>query len=85
MLFRIFTENKNQAQVEYIVSSHFDAFTIFKATGYWKGIPEHSLVIEVSGDDIIEASIRDMCAQIKSHNEQECVLIQKIECSQEFI
>lgn len=79
MLYRIFTENKNHAQVERIISKHFDGFTIVKADGYWKLIKEGSLVIEIVTPKTNKNKVTKLAKEIKEYNTQEAVLVQEIE------
>lgn len=77
--YRIYTEDKNRKGIVDIVKTRFDGFTLFEGTGYWKGQPERSLIIEIitpcnSGDD---KAIADIAADIKFINQQEAVFITK--------
>jgi len=63
-----------------IMCSHFDSFTILEGTGFWKGKPESSLILEVCGDAVYLAPlIRAAALEIKLANHQESVLIQYCE------
>lgn len=84
MLYRIFTENKNKAKVESIVAEHFPGFTIYEADGYWNGMEEKSLVIEIMTDRPL-GRIHDIASAIKLVNKQEAVLVQAIYCTKWFV
>ena len=80
MVYRIYTENKNKADVVKLVSEQFEGFTVIEAEGYWRGQPEASLIIEIVGatprlaneqDSIISA----LAQRIRDHNKQETVLV----------
>lgn len=84
MLYRIQTENVNRDSIEKIVSHYFDGFTIIDAIGYWQGIRENSLIIEIA---CIHPSsdIEKIAFEIKIANKQQCVLISAIESDFRFI
>jgi len=77
MLYRIFTEDKNQQTVEQIISDFYPGFTINKAQGFWRLQKEDSLIIEIVTEDE-DAKINAIAKRIKAANEQEAVLVQKI-------
>lgn len=85
MLFRIFTEDKNRDALRFGIAERFDAFTLLDAWGFWKGEPEKSLVIEIVGDPEIEATVRELALWIKRTNEQEAVLIERLENHSELV
>lgn len=77
MLYRIFTEDKNQDELEKLVTKHFDGFTVVKGSGFWRAQKENSLIIEIVTDDT-DAKINALAGDIKRLNGQEAVLVQKI-------
>jgi hypothetical protein len=74
--FRIYTENKNKADVAALASARFDGFTMYEAEGYWKGVPEKSLVVEILGSIGDFDLVVELGEAIKNFNHQESVLIQ---------
>ncbi|TES90055.1 MAG: hypothetical protein E3J87_10780 [Candidatus Cloacimonadota bacterium] len=76
--FRIYTENKNQDKIEEIISRYFDGFTIYKAEGFWRLQKEKTLIIEILGESDIVSKINSAAREIKSANNQEAVIVQKI-------
>ncbi|MBA7466231.1 hypothetical protein ES707_01408 [subsurface metagenome] len=84
MLYRIFTEDKNQDQIEKLAAKHFTGFTLVKGQGFWRLQKENTLIIEIVTDDV-DAKINSLAREIKSVNAQEAVLIQKIENNQWLI
>ena len=82
-LHRLFTEDKNHEEILKMVDRYFDGFTVYNATGYWKGTPETSCVIETITDktDLFYKLAND----IKKHNEQESVLVEIINNYSEII
>jgi hypothetical protein len=84
MLYRIFTEDKNQDEIEKIVSRHFPGYTIFKAAGFWRLQKENSLIVEIITEDS-DAKINKIATDIKKCNKQETVLVQKIKNNQWLI
>lgn len=86
MLYRICTENKNYEDIVKLVSRYFDGFTVIKTEGYWKGQKEHSLIIEIVSDaKDTEQKIGKIIFDIKRMNKQESVLVEKIECTVNFV
>lgn len=86
MLYRILTENKNREAVEDIVSAEFPGFTIIEATGYWNGVREESLIIEIdAGNEIKGMTVTRIAEMIKRHNQQESVMIQAVMTQNKFV
>ena len=79
MLYRILTENKNRQVVEDIVSAEFPGFTIIEAMGYWNGVRELSLIIEIdAGNEFKGMAVTRIAEMIKRHNQQESIMIQAV-------
>lgn len=78
-MFRICTENVNQDKIAKIVGKKYDAFNLIPGTGFWKGKKENSLTIEIIGDDIKFDDVNKIALEIKKINNQDAVLVQKIE------
>jgi hypothetical protein len=83
--YRIFTEDKNRECVAALVAANFDGFTMSPALGYWKGVPEKALVIEILAEDYALRLVRVVCEDIKFFNEQESILLQVLDNNSEFI
>ena len=84
MLYRLFTEDMNQEEIEKIVAQFYPGFTIFKADGFWRLQKEGSLVVEIVTEDE-DAKISEIAKQIKNANAQQSVLVQKIENHQWYV
>jgi len=56
----------------------YEGFTIIRGQGYWRLQPENSLVIEIVTVDE-DVKVNSLAKAIKVVNNQEAVLIQKIE------
>ena len=85
MLFRVWTEDMNREGIESIVGKEFDGFSLVNAKGYWKGIGESSLVIEVETSQSELPRIRSIAEQIKLTNSQESVMIQALQTESIFV
>jgi hypothetical protein len=86
MLYRLLTENKNYEQIKKLVCEYFDGTTIIKADGIWHGKSEHSLIIEISGAANYDMSaVSNLCFAIKKLNQQDKILVQRIECESKLV
>lgn len=80
MLYRILTENKEREWIERRASQKFSAYTIYEVVGYWSGKAESTLIIEIDSlDEVVDIQVRQLATDIKFKNEQEAILIQRIE------
>jgi hypothetical protein len=86
MLYRIFTEDvqENHDKLTELITQFYEGFTIVRAAGYWRLQPENSLIIEIITVDE-DAKVKALAAAIRDANNQECVLVQRIENSQWFV
>ncbi len=79
MLYRIITEDISKFKTEKtidLVSKFFRGFTVIKATGFWNGRAEDSLIIEIQTDN--KTDVLWLANQIKLQNNQDSILIQEI-------
>lgn len=83
MLYRIFTELKNEAETLELVSKSFDGFTVLKSVGFWRGIQEESVCFEVITDNA--DAIFELAKAIKANNAQESVLVEALQAEFNFI
>ena len=76
MIYKLYTEDKNRDKIIEIVSNYFDGFTVYPATGLYKGQKEASLVIEIAVKAAAydaEQSVWFIIKKIKQANNQESV------------
>ncbi len=86
MLYRICTENKNTDGITSIVDGYFEGFTILTGIGFWHGIPEDSLIIEIYNEAFCaKNNINEIAEQIKELNSQDVVLVQEIKCKAHLV
>lgn len=87
MLYRLFTENKNYEDVKKLVCKHFDGATIIRAEGIWQDESEHSLIIEIVVNSPVAfyRQIETLCYAIKKLNQQDKILIQRIESDSKLV
>ena len=80
MLYRILTESGviPETKMNNLIQHWFDSYTSYVAIGYWNGIREGSLVVEIATDN--ECSIMALADAIRRASFQQCVMVQKIEC-----
>ena len=72
-VFRIYTENKNESKLKELISICFDGFTVIRTKGFWNGVPENALLIEIYTENA--ELIRALAGAIKKNNKQENVLV----------
>lgn len=84
MLYRILTEDKNHEELEKLAAKHFPGFTLVRGQGFWRLQKEDTLIIEIVADDI-DVKINTLALAIKQLNNQEAVLVQKIQNQQWLI
>ena len=80
MIYRILTEDKgNQNVIANTILRRFEGFTIIKAIGYYKGLKEKTLLVEIDTlDDNNALGIIRIAEEIKKYNSQSSVLVQCI-------
>jgi len=71
--YRIYTEDIQGT--EDIAAQHFSAFTIMKTRGYFRGEPEHSIIIEIVGCVADRPLVNKVARIIREKNEQRLVLV----------
>jgi len=84
-LYRIFTEHKNTEHITKIVGRYFKGFTLLNGVGFWQGVPERSLVIEIIGTEADASKVELVAYQIKKANTQEAVLIQETNVASQLV
>jgi hypothetical protein len=72
-VYRIYTEDADRDRLVELVSRQFESFTLHQTTGYYKGKPENSLVIEIvqAEDSTVQATAR----AIRAISDQKTVLV----------
>ena len=84
-LYRLFTENRQYDQIKKLVCEYFDGCTLIKAEGIWQGKSEHSLIIEIDDQYKCWEKIERLCFAIKKLNEQDKILVQRIESDSKLV
>lgn len=82
-MFRIYTEDLNREVVERILSDRFDGFTITPGNGWWKGVKENSLTIDIDTDE--EERVITVAEKIKTVNDQQGVLVTEYPASSRVV
>lgn len=80
---RIYTEDMHRKEIMGILDSLFAGYTIIPAIGRYKGVTEHSLVIELVDADPSAVSVA--AELIKQHNHQESVLVVTEQTKEQFV
>lgn len=85
MIYRIQTEDKDRAGILELVGRYFPGFTVQSAIGYYKGVREPSVSIEVMAPSSRAHVVRFICKVIAQCNNQECVLLASYPVNGEFV
>jgi hypothetical protein len=72
-IHRIYTEDVHRAAMIRVISKRFENFTLQPTTGYYRGKPEKSIVLEIVG--AAESEIKWLAARIREINRQASVLV----------
>lgn len=72
-IFRVYTENVNRKKVLSLAAEKFDNFTLQPTTGYFRGQPEKSVVIEIV--DARRKDVLEVAKKIRRINGQKSVLV----------
>jgi hypothetical protein len=72
-IHRIYTEDKRRATIVRVISQQFENFTLQPTTGYYRGKPEKSMVLEFVGAK--ESQVKWLAARIREINRQASVLV----------
>ena len=84
--YRIYTENKRKRFLLRLFSESFPGFTVYKATGFWQGKQEKTLVFEIITNDLsADCKLSKMCKQICGYNSQNEILISVSDCVVMFV
>lgn len=84
-LYQIYTEDRHRVNTHNLVLEEFKSFSVIEATGFYKEFREKAIIIEIIGECNISDSVenlryelekvRRIAQRIKSHNEQEVVIL----------
>jgi hypothetical protein len=75
-VYRIYTEDVNRETVIDLVATKFGNFNVSTAKGYWSGVAEDSLIVEViTASASARETIKGIATKIRDYNRQETVLI----------
>jgi hypothetical protein len=72
-IHRIYTEDKRRATIVRAIAKQFESFTLQPTTGYYRGKPEKSIVLEIVGAN--ESQVKWLAARIREINRQASVLV----------
>jgi hypothetical protein len=75
-MFRIIaTENVNRTTIETLAQAYFTSgFTLLEGKGFWGKVSEDSLLILVAGE-VNKQKIIHFCDEVKTLNNQECLMV----------
>jgi hypothetical protein len=72
-IHRIYTEDKRRATIVRAIAKQIESFTLQPTTGYYRGKPEKSIVLEIVGAK--ESQVKWLAARIREINRQASVLV----------
>ena len=72
-IHRIYTEDKRRATIVRAIAKQFENFTLQPTTGYYRGKPEKSIVLEIVGAK--KSQVKWLAARIREVNRQASVLV----------
>ncbi|MDQ1411411.1 MAG: hypothetical protein QOJ41_3146 [Acidobacteriaceae bacterium] len=72
-IHRIYTEDKRRSTIVRVISEQFENFTLQPTTGYYRGKPEKSIVLEFVGAQ--EPRVKWLASRIREINRQASVLV----------
>jgi hypothetical protein len=75
-VYRICTEDLNRAEVLRLAGATFDSFTLQPTTGYFRGEPEDSIVLEIVQAE--EKNVEELATNIRRLNGQKSVLVMSL-------
>jgi hypothetical protein len=82
MLYKIYIGSNNETKkledkkAIQIASTYFNGFTCQTASGFWKGMQEKTLVLEIETDD--KKKVIELAEKLKTELYQEAIAIAKI-------
>ncbi len=88
MLYRIFTEDKGDAErmdVIKLVSGVFEGFTVLKGAGVWRGSLEASLIVEIEAPAVKSSLVALLAEDIRRALCQEAVMVQSLMSQVQFV
>jgi len=80
-IHRVYTEYQRRATIVRGISKQFDSFTLQPTTGYYRGKPEKSIVLEFVGAK--ESQVKWLAARIREINRQASVLVNHLDRARE--
>lgn len=72
-IHRIYTEDKRRATIVRAIAKQFESFSRQATTGYYRGKPVKSIVLEIVGAK--ESQVKWLAARIREINGQASVLV----------
>ena len=90
MIARICTEDTNQEATRHLITKNFEAFTVYRGMGAWRGQSDASVTIEVAisatdCDSLFRLRVLAVASEIKTMNSQESVLVEFIDSTNIFV
>ena len=78
------THKLEKTKIEQTLATHFEGFTAFEVIGYWKGLKEKTLKIEVI-TELADSQLANIGKELKIKLKQESVLMEIVHSNCAFI
>lgn len=91
MIYRLFIGSDNKThrlaikKILKIVNRYYPGFTSYQVMGYWQGIPEKSLVVEVGTQTVENETIQKLAKELAKELKQEAIGVQMINSEMQFL
>lgn len=75
VVYRLYTEDTGQSGLASLVAEAFDGFTLYLTAGYWRGMREPGVMIEIIGSPSDRSRVLTLAESIRRANHQQSVLV----------
>ena len=69
------TKIVEECKAKDIINKYFDGYTIIKTQGFWQGIPENSIIIELLEEENTADTIYKMITELREELQQNSILL----------
>ena len=86
-LYRLYVERINLPLLQATVSGYFDGYTLVWSTGFWRGLREQSVIVEViaSNSETDRIKVYDLAVALRIALSQNTVIVTEQSVSVTFV